>query len=41
MDFGLGIALMVQFLVTWIAHGRTEWQTYTDQQHAHGARERR
>ena len=35
-DFGLGIALMVLFLVTWIAHGISEWQTYTDEQGAHG-----
>jgi hypothetical protein len=35
-DFGLGIALMVLFAVTWIAHGVSEWQTYTDEQRAHG-----
>ena len=35
-DFGLGIALMVLFFVTWIAHGVSEWQTYTDEQRAHG-----
>jgi hypothetical protein len=35
-DFGLGIALMVLFFATWIAHGITEWQTYTDEQRAHG-----
>jgi hypothetical protein len=35
-DFGLGIALMVLFFVTWIAHGVSEWQVYTDEQRAHG-----
>jgi hypothetical protein len=35
-DFGLGIALMVLFFVTWIAHGISEWQTYTDEQRSHG-----
>ena len=33
---GSGIALMVLFFVTWIAHGISEWQTYTDEQRAHG-----
>jgi hypothetical protein len=35
-DFGLGIALMVLFFVTWIAHGVAQWQTYTDEQRSHG-----
>jgi Domain of unknown function (DUF6766) len=35
-EFGLGIALMVLFFATWIAQGVAEWQTYTDEQHAHG-----
>lgn len=35
-DFGLGIALMILFFVTWFAQGIAEWQTYTDEQHAHG-----
>jgi hypothetical protein len=35
-DFGLGIALMVLFFVTWFAQGISEWQTYTDEQRAHG-----
>ena len=34
--FGLGLALLALFLVTWAAHGISEWQTYTDQQAAHG-----
>ena len=35
-DFGLGLVLMILFFVTWIAHGITEWQVYTDEQKAHG-----
>jgi hypothetical protein len=35
-EFGLGIALMALFFVTWIAHGVSEWQVYTDEQKAHG-----
>jgi hypothetical protein len=35
-EFGLGLALMILFFTTWIAHGITEWQTYTDQQREHG-----
>jgi hypothetical protein len=35
-DFGLGIALMTLFFATWIAHGISEWQTYTDTQREHG-----
>jgi hypothetical protein len=35
-DFGLGIALMALFFVTWFAQGISEWQTYTDEQRAHG-----
>jgi hypothetical protein len=35
-DFGLGIALMVLFFVTWGAQLIAEWQTYNDEQHAHG-----
>jgi hypothetical protein len=35
-DFGLGIALMALFFVTWVAHGVAEWQTYTDDQRSHG-----
>lgn len=35
-QFGLGIALMVLFLVTWFAQGISEWQTYTDEQREHG-----
>jgi hypothetical protein len=35
-EFGLGIALMVLFFATWIAHAISEWQLYTDQQAEHG-----
>ena len=35
-DFGLGLVLMLLFFVTWIAHGVTEWQVYTDEQKEHG-----
>ena len=35
-EFGLGLALMVLFFGTWVAHGVTEWQVYTDQQREHG-----
>jgi len=35
-EFSLGFALMILFFVTWIAHGITEWQTYTDEQRQHG-----
>jgi hypothetical protein len=35
-EFGLGLSLMALFFVTWIAHGISEWQTYTDEQRAHG-----
>ena len=35
-EFGLGIALMLLFFATWIAHGITEWQVFTDDQRAHG-----
>jgi hypothetical protein len=35
-EFGLGLVLMLLFFATWLAHGITSWQTYTDEQHAHG-----
>ena len=35
-EFGLSLALMILFFATWIAHGITEWQRYTDEQHYHG-----
>jgi hypothetical protein len=35
-EFSLGLGLMILFFVTWIAHGISEWQTYTDEQRALG-----
>jgi hypothetical protein len=35
-EFGLGLVLMFLFFSTWIAQGVAEWQTYTDEQAAHG-----
>ena len=35
-EFGLGIALAVLFFATWLAHGIAQWQTFTDEQRAHG-----
>jgi hypothetical protein len=35
-EFGLGLSLMLLFFATWAAHGIAEWQTYTDEQRAHG-----
>src|SRR3954454_11858413 len=35
-QFGLGIALMLLFFVTWFGQGISQWQTYTDEQRAHG-----
>jgi hypothetical protein len=35
-EFGLGLSLMMLFFFTWIAHGISQWQTYTDEQRSHG-----
>jgi hypothetical protein len=35
-EFGLGIALMLLFVVSWVAHGFAEWQVFTDHQREHG-----
>jgi hypothetical protein len=35
-EFGLGLALMILFFGSWVAHGIAEWQTYTDEQRTHG-----
>jgi hypothetical protein len=35
-EFGLGIALLVLFLVTWGGQAIAQWQTYTDEQRSHG-----
>ena len=35
-EFSLGLSLMVLFFAAWIGQGIAEWQTYTDEQAAHG-----
>ena len=35
-EFGLSIGLMILFFSTWIGHGITQWQAFTDEQLAHG-----
>jgi len=35
-EFGLALVLMALFFVSWIAHGVSEWQVYTDEQQTHG-----
>jgi hypothetical protein len=35
-EFGLGLSLMVLFFATWIAHGISQWQTFTDEAREHG-----
>jgi hypothetical protein len=35
-EFGLGLSLMILFFGTWVAQGIAQWQTYTDEQLAHG-----
>jgi hypothetical protein len=35
-EFGLGLSLLLLFFGTWLAQGIAEWQTYTDEQAAHG-----
>jgi hypothetical protein len=34
-DFGLGLSLMLLFLLTWVGQGISQWQTFTDEQAAH------
>jgi apolipoprotein N-acyltransferase len=34
-NWGLGIALLVLFVVTWIGHGISEWQTFKQDQEDH------
>ena len=36
-EFGLGLILMIMFFATWVAHGITEWQVFTDEQLAQGS----
>ncbi|HEX4903729.1 MAG TPA: DUF6766 family protein [Acidimicrobiales bacterium] len=35
-EFGLGLILMILFFATWVGHGVTEWQVFTDEQRSHG-----
>ena len=35
-EFGLGLALMILFFGTWVAHAIAQWQTFTDGQREHG-----
>ncbi len=35
-EFGLGLVLLVLFLVTWLGQGISQWQTFTDEQGSHG-----
>ena len=35
-EFGLGLALTILFFATWVGHGIAQWQTFTDDQLAHG-----
>jgi hypothetical protein len=35
-EFSLGLALMILFFATWIGQAISQWQTYTDEQSAHG-----
>jgi purine-cytosine permease-like protein len=34
-EFGLGLLLMILFFTTWVAQLISEWQVFTDEQHAH------
>jgi hypothetical protein len=34
-EFALGLSLMLLFFGTWVAHGITQWQSYTDEQLEH------
>ena len=36
-EFGLGIVLVVLFIVTWVAQAVAQWQTFTDEQLSHGS----
>jgi hypothetical protein len=35
-EFGLSVALLSLFLVSWGAQGVTQWQAFTDEQRSHG-----
>ena len=34
-EFALGLVLVIMFFATWVAHGISEWQEYTDAQREH------
>jgi hypothetical protein len=34
-EFGLSLALVILFFLSWFGHGISSWQTYTDEQRAH------
>ena len=34
-EFGLSLVLVILFFLSWIGHGITSWQRYTDEQRAH------
>jgi hypothetical protein len=35
-EFSLGLILMILFCITWVGHGISQWQTFTDEQLSHG-----
>ena len=35
-EFGLGLILMILFFSTWVGQAVAQWQSYTDEQQAHG-----
>jgi hypothetical protein len=35
-EFGLGLILVILFLVSWLAQGIAQWQVFTDEQSEHG-----
>ena len=35
-EFGLSIALLILFLASWVGQAITEWQVFTDHEHAEG-----
>ena len=35
-EFGLSIVLLMLFLASWVGQGVSQWQTFTDEERAHG-----
>jgi hypothetical protein len=35
-EFGLSLVLLALFLISWVAQGVSQWQTYTDEAKSHG-----